>query len=232
MTRRWRRRRGRVRQRRTIRCGGCRCGRLTIPGSIQGRQHQQRAVGRLCGLDHLRAVPAALCRGHHALAARRYLRLDAVGQTGAPRGRRMPGGARDLPSFWANAMHDPRLTPARGDLAAKYLEGTIKAARFVAGEEFEDIAKRSRRCASARRPRQSSRRRRCWASASPSMTATAKALRGASSTATAMSAGCPTGRWQNRRPRRRTRSRRTGRLPFPALRSNCRRSIRLSWERR
>ena len=34
-------------------------------------------------------------------------------------------------------MHDPRLTPARGDLAAKYLEGTIKAARFVAGEEFE-----------------------------------------------------------------------------------------------
>ena len=34
-------------------------------------------------------------------------------------------------------MHDPRLTPARGDLAAKYLEGTIKAARYVAGEEFE-----------------------------------------------------------------------------------------------
>ncbi len=34
-------------------------------------------------------------------------------------------------------MHDPRLTPARGDLAAKYLEGTIKAARFVTGEEFE-----------------------------------------------------------------------------------------------
>jgi cell wall-associated NlpC family hydrolase len=34
-------------------------------------------------------------------------------------------------------MHDPRLTPARGDLAAKYLEGKVKAARFVAGEEFE-----------------------------------------------------------------------------------------------
>ena len=34
-------------------------------------------------------------------------------------------------------MHDPRLTPARGDIAAKYLEGTVKAARFVAGEEFE-----------------------------------------------------------------------------------------------
>jgi cell wall-associated NlpC family hydrolase len=34
-------------------------------------------------------------------------------------------------------MDDPRLTPARPDLAAKYLEGRIKATRFVAGEEFE-----------------------------------------------------------------------------------------------
>jgi cell wall-associated NlpC family hydrolase len=34
-------------------------------------------------------------------------------------------------------MHDPRLTPARGDIAAKYLEGKVKAARFVEGESFE-----------------------------------------------------------------------------------------------
>ncbi|MGO8912225.1 MAG: NlpC/P60 family protein [Bradyrhizobium sp.] len=34
-------------------------------------------------------------------------------------------------------MDDPRLTPARGDLAAKYLEGKVEAKRFVAGEEFE-----------------------------------------------------------------------------------------------
>ena len=34
-------------------------------------------------------------------------------------------------------MDDPRLTPARGDLAAKYLEGKVEAARFVEGEEFE-----------------------------------------------------------------------------------------------
>jgi cell wall-associated NlpC family hydrolase len=34
-------------------------------------------------------------------------------------------------------MDDPRLTPARPDLAAKYLEGKIAAARFVTGEEFE-----------------------------------------------------------------------------------------------
>ena len=34
-------------------------------------------------------------------------------------------------------MDDPRLTPARPDLAAKYLEGKIAAARFVIGDEFE-----------------------------------------------------------------------------------------------
>ena len=32
---------------------------------------------------------------------------------------------------------DPRVTPARGDLAAKYLEGKVEATRFVTGEEFE-----------------------------------------------------------------------------------------------
>jgi hypothetical protein len=34
-------------------------------------------------------------------------------------------------------MDDPRLTPARPDLAAKYLEGKVEAKRFVTGEEFE-----------------------------------------------------------------------------------------------
>jgi cell wall-associated NlpC family hydrolase len=34
-------------------------------------------------------------------------------------------------------MHDPRLTAARPDLAAKHLEGKVEAARFVEGEEFE-----------------------------------------------------------------------------------------------
>ncbi|WP_375158666.1 NlpC/P60 family protein [Bradyrhizobium sp. RDT46] len=36
-------------------------------------------------------------------------------------------------------MHDLRITPARGDLAAKYLEGQVQAERFVAGQEFEVI---------------------------------------------------------------------------------------------
>src|SRR5215470_15186447 len=34
-------------------------------------------------------------------------------------------------------MDDPRLTPARPEVAAKYLEGKVKAARFVEGEAFE-----------------------------------------------------------------------------------------------
>ncbi len=33
-------------------------------------------------------------------------------------------------------MDDPRLTPARPEVAAKYLEGKVKAARFVEGEAF------------------------------------------------------------------------------------------------
>jgi cell wall-associated NlpC family hydrolase len=36
-------------------------------------------------------------------------------------------------------MDDPRLTPARPDLAAKYLEGKVKATRFVIGEEFSVV---------------------------------------------------------------------------------------------
>jgi|SRR5579864_6795901 len=34
-------------------------------------------------------------------------------------------------------MDDPRLTPARDDLAAKYLEGRVRAQRYVTGEPFE-----------------------------------------------------------------------------------------------
>jgi cell wall-associated NlpC family hydrolase len=36
-------------------------------------------------------------------------------------------------------MDDPRTTPARPDLAAKYLEGKVEAKRFVSGEEFEIV---------------------------------------------------------------------------------------------
>src|SRR5436309_10526752 len=36
-------------------------------------------------------------------------------------------------------MDDPRLTPARPEVAAKYLEGKVQAARFVEGEIFEVV---------------------------------------------------------------------------------------------
>ena len=36
-------------------------------------------------------------------------------------------------------MADPRLTPARGDIAAKHLEGQVQAGRFVEGQELEVI---------------------------------------------------------------------------------------------
>jgi cell wall-associated NlpC family hydrolase len=36
-------------------------------------------------------------------------------------------------------MDDPRLTPARPEVAARYLEGKIKAARFADGEEMEIV---------------------------------------------------------------------------------------------
>ncbi len=49
-------------------------------------------------------------------------------------------------------MADPRLTPARPDLAAKYLEGKVKAARFVDRRSVRDRRGASRRCAGRRAP--------------------------------------------------------------------------------
>lgn len=36
-------------------------------------------------------------------------------------------------------MDDPRLTPARPEIAAKYLEGKVQAARFVTGDDYEIV---------------------------------------------------------------------------------------------
>src|SRR5262249_45102301 len=85
---------------------------LRFVARFESGQHQQRAVRRLCRLDHLRAVSAALRRGRQKLAACRYLRLDAFGKTRAPRRRRMPGRARDLPiierTLWMTRASLPR----------------------------------------------------------------------------------------------------------------------------
>ena len=45
--------------------------------------------------------------------------------------------ADSKPAFDPKLAFDPRLTPARPDLAAKHLEGKVTAARFVEGFEFE-----------------------------------------------------------------------------------------------
>src|SRR4029077_8697573 len=58
------------------------------------------------------------------------------------RARFMPSlrSATDNSSEGALAVNfDPRIAPARPDLAAKHLEGKVTAARFVAGEEREVI---------------------------------------------------------------------------------------------
>jgi cell wall-associated NlpC family hydrolase len=58
----------------------------------------------------------------------------------------MSGGTRALCTarrpLWVTAMpaYDPRLTPARPDLAAKQLEGKVQAARYVEGRAREVIA--------------------------------------------------------------------------------------------
>ena len=37
-------------------------------------------------------------------------------------------------------LFDPRVTPARPDIAADFLRGKVEAARFVAGEAFQVVA--------------------------------------------------------------------------------------------
>ena len=65
---------------------------------LESRRHQQRAGRRLRRIDHLRAVSATLRGARKKLAARRHLRLDAVGETGPPRRRRVSGRTRAVPA--------------------------------------------------------------------------------------------------------------------------------------
>ena len=97
-------------------------------------------------LDHRRAVPAPL---RHA--AKAWVHFDVYAWTqnaeaGTAGRRRMPGRARALCAAdralrltRCRSTYDPRITPARPDLAAKHLEGKVAAARFVEGEQREVI---------------------------------------------------------------------------------------------
>src|SRR5712672_4287671 len=125
--------------RRTIRCGECRCGLLTMPGSIRRspisttrRRVRSRARSPApcsCGVSS--RMQRAGCISTSTAGRHRQSRR-------APRAANARRRARST-NCWASAMDDPRLTPARPDLAAKYLEGKVKAARFVEGQEFEVV---------------------------------------------------------------------------------------------
>src|SRR5438132_5510862 len=122
---------------RTIHCGECRCGRLTIAGSIpksppSPTRRRGRSRARLparCFCSASSNTPKAGCMSISMAGRHRPNRRGPKAVNARPRGRST--------NSWANAMADPRLTPARADLAAKYLEGKLKAERFVEGETFE-----------------------------------------------------------------------------------------------
>src|SRR5258707_4233241 len=137
--RRWRWTSRAAPERRTIRCGDCRCGRPTIAGSI--RRSPTSTTRRRARLP---APSPARCS---CSVSSRTRKAGCISRSTAGRGRRSRRGRRAAnarpharsTNGSGNAMDDPRLTPARPDLAAKYLEGKIEAARFVVGEEFEII---------------------------------------------------------------------------------------------
>src|SRR5260370_13613336 len=137
--RRWRWTSRAAPERRTIRCGDCRCGRPSIAGSI--RRSPTSTMGRRARLP---APSPARCSCSVSSRTRKAgcISISTAGRR--RRSRRGPRAANARPharstNCSGNAMDDPRLTPARPDLAAKYLEGKIEAARFVVGEEFEII---------------------------------------------------------------------------------------------
>ena len=128
---------------RTIRCGGCRCGGPTSRCSSSKVADTNNVGGSQGG-----AITAALFM-RRFVTAKSWLHFDvfawnASGQSRTARRRRVAGGARALcaacgalrltmPAF------DPRVTPARADLAAKSLEGKVTAARFAEGRVMEVI---------------------------------------------------------------------------------------------
>ena len=99
--------------------------------------------GRLRGRHHRGAVPAPLRHRRGGLCPFRLLRLDPGGETRAAQGRRQPGRAGALrPAGGAlrRMSGDPRVTPARGDIAAEHLRGRVTADRFVAPERLRVTA--------------------------------------------------------------------------------------------
>src|SRR5437899_1075414 len=122
---------------RTIRCGDCRCGRLTIRGWIR---RSPPSTTHHPAASRARSPARCFCSGLWNMPRAGFMSISTAGPRPQSRRARKAANARPRArstNSWANAMDDPRLTPARPDLAAKYLEGKVTAARFVTGEEFE-----------------------------------------------------------------------------------------------
>ena len=128
----------------TTRSGACRCGgptRAMLDSKVADLNNV--ATGGYARRHHGRAVPAPF-RDRQILAAFRHLRLDAVRQARAAGRRRVPDGARALRHalralFVAMVALDPRINPFRPEIAAKYLQGQVEAARFVEGTRHQVI---------------------------------------------------------------------------------------------
>src|SRR6201995_1050261 len=126
-----------LRERRTIRCGACRCGRLTIAGSTprsppSTTRPPAASPARLparCSCSASSSTPGNGCTSTSTPGRHRPNRR-------APRAANARVRAHST-NCWASAMHDPRLTPARGDIAARHLEGKVSAARYDVGEIVE-----------------------------------------------------------------------------------------------
>ena len=183
------------------------------------------------------AITAALFM-RRFVTAKSWLHLDlfawtATAKAGPARRRRMSGGARALRaarralrlSGQIMRAFDPRVTPARADLAAKYLEGKVTAGALCRRPRLEVIAPQA---PLRREPRPDAPldTEALKGERVTSTTRTTRAGPGASSPPTIMSAGCRPMRWRRPARRRRTRSRRCAHSCFPDRRSNCRRSKR------
>src|ERR1700760_1312825 len=128
-----------ARQLRTTRYGDCRCGPPTTSGWT--RRSPTSTTRRRAGS---RAPSPARCSCSASSKPRKTgcMSISTAGHRKPGRPGRRAANARPRArstNCWANVMDDPRLTPARPEVAAKYLEGKVKAERFVAGETFEIV---------------------------------------------------------------------------------------------
>ncbi len=183
---------------------------------LQGRRYQQRVAGRVCGIDHRRAVPAPLRHRGQGLAALRHLCLEPGHAPGTAGRRRMPGGARALRAagraLWLT-VHRNRM-PACWRRAATSPPNRLKARSSPNASSRAPCTRsrhRRRRFAASRGPTRCSIPKRSKASASWCTTAPRKAGPGASWSTTTMSAGCRATPCVLPARRRPTSSRRCGR---------------------